>query len=88
MEDWRHQAACLDHDPETFFPTGATGPIWQEVERAKAICAGCPVSAPCLEWALDSGQLAGVWGGLSEQERRWCARRGGSAQPQRTRRAS
>lgn len=88
MEDWRHQAACLDHDPETFFPTGATGPIWQEVERAKAICAGCSVSTTCLEWALESGQLAGVWGGLSEQERRWCARRGSAAQPQRTRRAS
>lgn len=86
--DWRHEAACLNHDPEMFFPTGATAPMWQEVERAKAVCARCPVVTDCLQWALDTGQLAGVWGGLSEQERRWCARRQPTATPQRTKRAS
>ncbi len=73
--DWRHEAACLEHDPEVFFPSGATGPAWQELEQAKAICRPCPVRLHCLQWALDTGQEAGVWGGLSENERRRCSRR-------------
>ena len=75
--DWRHEAACLGHDPELFFPSGVTAPAWQELERAKAICRDCPVRAHCLQWALDTGQDAGVWGGLSENERRRCSRRHG-----------
>jgi len=75
--DWRHEAACLEHDPDLFFPSGATGPAWQELERAKAVCRGCPVRMPCLQWALATGQESGVWGGLSEHERRRCGRRGG-----------
>lgn len=75
--DWRHDAACLGHDPELFFPSGLTAPAWQELERAKAICRDCPVRAHCLQWALDTGQDAGVWGGLSENERRRCSRRHG-----------
>ena len=73
--DWRHEAACLGHDPELFFPSGVTAPAWQELERAKAICQDCPVRTHCLQWALDTGQDAGVWGGLSENERRGCSRR-------------
>jgi WhiB family transcriptional regulator, redox-sensing transcriptional regulator len=75
--DWRHEAACLEHDPEIFFPSGATGPVWQELERAKAVCRPCPVRAHCLQWALDTGQDSGVWGGLSEGERHRCRRRHG-----------
>jgi WhiB family redox-sensing transcriptional regulator len=75
--DWRDEAACTEHDPEIFFPSGATGPAWQELERAKAICRRCPVRVDCLQWALDTGQAAGVWGGLSENERRRCSRRHG-----------
>lgn len=68
--DWRAGAACRDLDPEMFFPLGSTGPAAREVERAKAVCRGCSVSAQCLRWALDTGQDFGVWGGLSEDERR------------------
>ena len=64
--DWRNRAACLDEDPELFFPIGNTGPALQQIEEAKAVCRRCPVMDTCLKWALESGQDAGVWGGLSE----------------------
>ena len=68
--DWRHRAACRDVDPELFFPTGSTGPIWRELDRALAVCGGCSVRDSCLQWALETGQDAGVWGGMSEFDRR------------------
>lgn len=68
--DWRRKAACLDEDPELFFPVGTTGPAIAQTERAKAICQACDVSEDCLEWALDTNQDAGVWGGMNEDERR------------------
>ena len=73
--DWRDRAACKDEDPELFFPIGTTGPAIAQTAEAKAVCARCPVTEPCLEWALGSGQEAGVWGGLSEDERRALRRR-------------
>ena len=72
---WRNRAACLDADPELFFPTGSTGPALVQIEGAKAICGRCEVVEPCLTWAMDFGQDAGVWGGLSEDERRALKRR-------------
>jgi WhiB family redox-sensing transcriptional regulator len=68
--DWVHRARCKDEDPELFFPIGTTGPAATQIEQAKAICMQCEVRAQCLEWALATGQDAGVWGGLSEEERR------------------
>lgn len=68
--DWRHRAACRDEDPELFFPIGTTGPALVQVEEAKAVCRRCGVVDDCLAWALETGQEAGVWGGLSEDERR------------------
>ena len=70
--DWRHDAACRDADPELFFPESDRA----QVKTAKLICRGCPVSATCLSWALASGQEAGIWGGLTEDERRRLHRRG------------
>ncbi len=67
--DWRFEAACLSKDPEIFFPIGDSGPALDQIEQAKAVCRTCPVIESCLTWALDTGQDAGVWGGLSEQER-------------------
>lgn len=67
---WRDQAACLGLDTELFFPTGATGRALDQIEQAKAVCVCCPVAPECLEWALETSQDAGVWGGLSEEERR------------------
>ena len=70
MLSWRNRSACLDEDPELFFPVGTTGPALEQTERAKAVCHSCAVINECLEWALDSNQDAGVWGGLNEDERR------------------
>jgi len=67
--DWRHLAACRDEDPELFFPVGNTGIALLQIEEAKSVCRRCPVMEQCLGWALESGQDAGVWGGLSEDER-------------------
>jgi len=68
--DWRNDAACKDENPDVFFPIGTTGIAVEQVEDAKRICARCPVQEPCLEFALASNQDAGVWGGLTEDERR------------------
>ncbi|GAA0920617.1 WhiB family transcriptional regulator [Nonomuraea longicatena] len=73
--DWRHRAACRDVDPELFFPIGNTGPALMQIEEAKQVCRSCSAVEKCLKWALESGQDAGVWGGLSEDERRALKRR-------------
>jgi WhiB family redox-sensing transcriptional regulator len=68
--DWVHRARCINEDPELFFPIGTTGPAAVQTEEAKAVCTECEVRSECLEWALTTGQDAGVWGGKSEDERR------------------
>lgn len=73
--DWRNRAACLTVDPELFFPIGNTGPAIAQIEEAKAVCATCEVQQICLNWALDNNQDSGVWGGMSEEERRSLKRR-------------
>jgi WhiB family redox-sensing transcriptional regulator len=69
-EDWYEQALCSQTDPDAFFPEkgGST-------KEAKRICLGCPVKKQCLQWALDKDERFGVWGGLSERERRRLKRR-------------
>lgn len=69
-KNWLDQAACLGEDTEVFFPAGTTGRALEQTEQAKAVCRGCAVVTQCLEWALATNQDAGVWGGLSEDERR------------------
>ncbi|MFF3497277.1 WhiB family transcriptional regulator [Streptomyces sp. NPDC002795] len=71
----RPRPACADEDPELFFPIGDTGPALLQVEEAKAVCRRCPLMESCLQGALDRGETAGVWGGLSEPERRSLKRR-------------
>ncbi|MCX4690730.1 WhiB family transcriptional regulator [Kitasatospora purpeofusca] len=73
--DWRHRAACRDEDPELFFPLGTTGPAVLQIMEAKTVCHRCPAQEQCLTWALETGQDAGVWGGMSETERRAMKRR-------------
>jgi WhiB family redox-sensing transcriptional regulator len=74
--DWRRDAACRDADPGLFFPDSANRYARAQVKTAKLICRGCPVSATCLNWALASGEPAGIWGGLTEAERLRLHRRG------------
>lgn len=73
--DWRHEAACRDEDPELFFPIGNTGPALIQIEEAKRVCRSCTVMDSCLQWAMDTSQEAGVWGGMSEDDRRLARRR-------------
>jgi WhiB family redox-sensing transcriptional regulator len=76
---WRDRAACLDEDPELFFPIGNTGPALIQIEEAKAVCRSCQVIETCLKLAVDSGQDNGVFGGLSEEQRRSLKRRNARA---------
>jgi WhiB family redox-sensing transcriptional regulator len=64
-QDWQERALCAQTDPEAFFPEkgGST-------REAKRICSGCEVRAECLEYALAHDERFGIWGGLSERERR------------------
>jgi WhiB family redox-sensing transcriptional regulator len=77
---WREHSACADLDTNIFFPIGVTGPAIPQIEAAKAICAQCPVRAECLEFAVTTNQEFGVWGGLTEDERRVVRRRWRAAQ--------
>jgi WhiB family redox-sensing transcriptional regulator len=73
--NWRNAAACLINDPELFFPLDNSGPARLQAEQAKAVCRRCPVTDKCLEWALESKEGFGVWGGLTADERRALSRR-------------
>lgn len=73
--NWYQNAACRGQDPELFFPLGVSGPALRQLNEAKLVCAGCPVQFLCLEWAIQSGIEHGVWGGMSEEERRALKRR-------------
>ncbi|GAA3980192.1 hypothetical protein GCM10022384_31930 [Streptomyces marokkonensis] len=63
------RAACVDEDPELFFPVGTGGPGLRDTEAAGRVCARRPVRAQCLAFALDLGQTSGVWAGTCEEER-------------------
>ncbi|MFD7408110.1 WhiB family transcriptional regulator [Streptomyces sp. NPDC059866] len=72
---WRERAACLHEDPELFFPIGNTGPTLEQIDEARAVCRRCPVVEQCLDWALQVGQVEGIWGGMTDSERRALRRR-------------
>lgn len=67
---WRNQAICRDTDPELFFPVGTTGQALLQIAKAKTVCCECSVNVECLEFALETNQDTGIWGGTSEEERR------------------
>ena len=62
---WQDQANCMGVDPDLFFPERGAS-----TREAKEVCRGCVVRLDCLEYALDSAEKFGIWGGLSERERR------------------
>lgn len=81
--DWRARAACRGLDPELFFSPDIFETKQDKddrEERAKAVCAGCPVRAQCLDYAIRAGERYGIWGGMTELERRAYARRHLSAE--------
>ena len=69
---WQADALCAQTDPEAFFPEkgGST-------REAKRICEGCEVRSECLDYALANDERSGIWGGLSERERRKLRREAG-----------
>ena len=78
---WRDSAACRDADPDLFFPDAGDRSARAKVKTAKLICRSCPVGVTCLSWALATGQEAGIWGGLTEDERRRLHHRGHGSRP-------
>jgi WhiB family transcriptional regulator, redox-sensing transcriptional regulator len=69
-DDWQELAACQAAEPELFFPISTTGPAEREVAQARALCHRCAVRTQCLEYALETKQAYGIWGGLTAEERR------------------
>jgi WhiB family redox-sensing transcriptional regulator len=63
--DWRDEARCAETNPDAFFPVKGGS-----AREAIAICSDCPVAVQCLQFAVDTEQLTGVWGGLTAWERR------------------
>lgn len=62
---WHSSAACKGMDPDVFYPSRGS-----DVRPAKAVCSSCSVREECLEFALDEADKFGIWGGMSERERR------------------
>lgn len=69
IDDWSSLAACRSTEPDELFVPGAAQ------NRAKAVCLGCPVRTECLADALDNKTEFGIWGGMTERERRALLRR-------------
>ena len=69
-DTWRDHALCRDTDPDLFFPVGTTGQALVSIDHAKRVCSECTVTQDCLDFALETNQDSGIWGGLSEEERR------------------
>jgi WhiB family redox-sensing transcriptional regulator len=67
---WQRQANCMGVDPDLFFPERGAS-----TREAKEVCRGCVVREDCLEYALANGEKFGIWGGMSERERRRIRRR-------------
>ncbi len=68
--EWWSRAACSTSDPDLFFPVSSPGPALGQEEQAKALCARCQIQPGCLNCALDAGPVQGIWGGMTEEERR------------------
>jgi WhiB family redox-sensing transcriptional regulator len=68
VADWRDRAACSGYHHALFFPFGDIDE--NATERAREICATCTVAEDCLEYALETNQRAGIWGGSTEEERK------------------
>ena len=68
VADWKERAACAGYANSVFFPTNETTP--GQIDKAKAICAVCQVNEACLEYAFETNQISGIWGGTTEEERK------------------
>lgn len=66
---WKSMAACGSADPDLFFPVSASASNQLQVAEAKAVCARCLVRCECLDFAIRTRQMHGIWGGMTEEER-------------------
>lgn len=67
--NWREAGACAHAEPDLFFPISSTGRALEQIAKAQAICAGCPVRQACLEFALEHDLTYGIWGGTIPEDR-------------------
>lgn len=72
----RQRATCEGQDPEIWFPVGTGGPATMQEDQAKALCRVCPLMEACGQDALERGTEFGIWGGMTEHERRVIRSRG------------
>ncbi len=70
QESWMLEGACSNLDSDLFFPVGSSMKAMKKSLEAKAICNECPVKLDCLEYALNTNQDSGIWGGTTEDERK------------------
>jgi WhiB family redox-sensing transcriptional regulator len=68
-KSWRLEAGCRWVDPDLFFPISVSGRGGEQADRAREVCARCPVRSECLGFALRTRQMHGVWGGTTAEER-------------------
>ena len=75
--EWQEEAACRAYDNVLFFGDDGESELERQTREAhaKSICSSCPVREPCLEFALDTAQKYGIWGGLTDKERASLKRR-------------
>lgn len=84
--DWLQHAACAGIDSRAFFAIGNHARA--QVNAARRVCAACPVRQQCADWAIETGERNGVWGGMSQQQLRQKRRRFTSRTRASTRAAS
>jgi WhiB family redox-sensing transcriptional regulator len=84
LAEWWTLAACQRADPDIFFPISGSGPARAQLAGAKAVCARCPVQRECLRYALATGPVQGIWGGMTEEERRLMRQREAKARMRAT----
>jgi WhiB family redox-sensing transcriptional regulator len=68
--DWRARSGCRGINTDMFFPVGTSHEAQAQTRYAKKVCGRCPVLTKCRTWALDTGQEGGIFGGMTERERR------------------
>jgi WhiB family transcriptional regulator, redox-sensing transcriptional regulator len=67
--DWRAAGACRTADPDLFFPVTVGTAAGEQISRALGICAGCPVRQQCFDFAMQTRESVGIWGGTIPEER-------------------
>src|ERR1700758_820929 len=67
--NWRAASACLNADPDMFFPVAVSNAASKQVSRALRLCQECTVRQHCLDFAMQTGEKDGIWGGTTPEER-------------------